>query len=266
MTQVESNDPRCAMTEHEEASYTIDQLAAHTGVPSRTIRFYQSKGALPAPVRRGRKAYYGPAHVERLELIARLQDRGLQIRAIRNLLDQLDSGQASLDDWLGFEAELRTPWSEDAPQLLSEEEIQERLEGRPPGLLAALIKAGLLEREANRYLVRSPALMKMVLILEANGIDVETAQEATRILSRHLSKAANELGVHFQEHISERMRDGGLDNSGQLLTVLKPLALDAVAVIFAQEIQLALKRMLHEGRLAPTKPGRGGKDEEKPRK
>ena len=58
------------MTQQDEATYTIDQLAAHTGVPSRTIRFYQSRGALPAPVRRGRKAYYGPTHVERLELIA----------------------------------------------------------------------------------------------------------------------------------------------------------------------------------------------------
>jgi len=248
------------MTEQDEATYTIDQLAAHTGVPSRTIRFYQSKGALPAPVRRGRKAYYDATHVERLELIARLQDRGLQIRAIRNLLDQLDCGQASLDDWLGFEAELRTPWSEDVPQLMSEEELQERLAGRPPGLLAALVKAGLLEREANQYLVRSPALMKMVLTLEANGIDVETAHAATGILARHLSKAASELSLHFQEHIGERIREGALDNSGQLLSALKPVALDAAAVIFAQEIQHALEQMLHEGRLA-TVGSAGGDDE-----
>jgi DNA-binding transcriptional MerR regulator len=254
------------MTEQDEATYSIDQLAAHTGVPSRTIRFYQSKGALPAPVRCGRKAYYGPRHVERLELIARLQDRGLQIRAIRNLLDQLDCGQASLDDWLGFEAELRTPWSEDTPQLLTEEELQERLVGRPPGLLAALVKAGLLERQANQYLVRSPALMKMVLILEANGIDVETAHEATGILARHLSKAANELSLHFQEHMGDRIRDGGLDNSGQLLSALKPVALEAAAVIFAQEIQHALEQMLHEGRLAPVASGRGDEEDEHPDK
>ena len=250
------------MTEQDEATYTIDQLAAHTGVPSRTIRFYQSKGALPAPARRGRKAYYGPAHVDRLELIARLQDRGLQIRAIRNLLDQLDCGQASLEDWLGFEAELRTPWSEDVPQLLTEEEIQQRLEGRPPGLLAALVKAGLLEREANQYLVRSPALMKMALTLEANGIDVETAREATGILARHLSKAATELSIHFQEAMQERIREGGVDNSAQLLNALKPIALEAAAVIFAQEIQNALEQLLHEGRLAPVKSGRGEEDVE----
>ena len=251
------------MTADDEATYTIDELAAQTGVPSRTIRFYQSKGALPAPVRRGRKAYYGPTHVDRLELIARLQDRGLQIRAISNLLDQLDCGQASLEDWLGFEAELRTPWSEDVPQLLSEKEIQERLEGRPPGLLAALVKAGLLKRQANQYLVASPALMKMALTLEANGIDVEAAHEATRILAHHLSKAANELSLHFHEHMRERIRDRGVDNSGRLLSALKPIALEAAAVIFAQEIQRALEQMLHEGRLATVTSGRGDEDDEK---
>lgn len=245
------------MTEQDETTYTIDQLAAHTGVPSRTIRFYQSKGALPAPTRKGRKAFYGPGHVERLELIARLQDRGLQIRAIRNLLDQLDAGQASLEDWLGFEAELRMPWSEDTPELLSEEEIRKRLDGRPPGLLAALVKTGLLERESNQYLVRSPALLRAVLTLESNGIDVRSAHEAAGILSRHMSKAATELALFFQEHMSERVREGDHDDSGQLLNALKPLALEAVGVIFAQEIQNALEKMLHEGRLAPVKTGRG---------
>ncbi|MDH4282528.1 MAG: MerR family transcriptional regulator [Myxococcales bacterium] len=251
------------MTEQDEARYTIDQLAALSGVPSRTIRFYQSKGALPAPVRSGRKAYYDASHVERLHLIARLQDRGLQIRAIRNLLEQLDLGQTSLEDWLGFEAELRTPWSEDVPQLFTEQEIQERLQDRPPGLLAALLRVGLLEREANQYLVRSPALLKMALTLEANGIDVDTAKEATSILSRHLSKAAHELSLHFHEHVHDRKHEGGPDNSAKLLNALKPIALDAVAVVFAHEIQEALEQMLRQGRLAPVAPGRGG-DEKKP--
>lgn len=236
------------MTKQDEATYSIDELAALTGVASRTIRFYQSKCALLPPVRRGRKAYYGDAHVERLELIARLQDRGLQIRAIRNLLDQLDAGQTSMEDWLGFEAELRTPWSEDVPELLSETQIQERLEDRPPGLLAALLRAGLVEREANQYLVRSPALLNMTLTLERHGIDIETAQEATAILSGHLSKAAKELSLYFHEHLHERFAEASAD----LLSALKPVALDAASVVFAREIQQALEQMLHEGRLAPV--------------
>ena len=235
------------MTEQDEAAYTIDELAALTGVPSRTIRFYQSKCALPPPVRRGRKAYYGSAHVERLQLIARLQDRGLQIRAIRNLLEQLDAGKTSMEDWFGFEAELRSPWSEDVPELFSETQIQARLQGRPPGLLAALLKVGMVEREANQYLVRSPALLNMTLTLERNGIDVETAHEAAAILQAHLAKAARELSAYFHERLSDRLPD----TSNELLATLKPIALETASIVFGREIQLALEQMLHEGQLSP---------------
>ena len=75
-----------------EATLTIDDLSARTGIPSRTIRFYQASGALPPPEKRGRVAYYGEKHVERLELIGNLQDRGLQIRAIRDLALRIDRG------------------------------------------------------------------------------------------------------------------------------------------------------------------------------
>ena len=66
--------PNPPVHERRTASYTIDELSAHTGVPSRTIRFYQSSGALQKPAKRGRIAYYGPEHVERLALIGQLQD------------------------------------------------------------------------------------------------------------------------------------------------------------------------------------------------
>ncbi len=39
--------------------FTIDELSARSGIPSRTIRYYQSEGALPPPERRGRVARYG---------------------------------------------------------------------------------------------------------------------------------------------------------------------------------------------------------------
>jgi hypothetical protein len=64
--------------------------------------------------------------------------------------------------------------------------------------------------------------------------------------------------------MSERLRDGGLDNSSQLLSALKPIALEAAAVIFAQEIQHALERMLHEGRLAHVASAHSSEDPETP--
>ena len=66
--------------------YTIDDLAVRTGVPSRTIRFYQARGVLPAPRKRGRVAYYDDSHAERLKIVGELQDKGLRLRAIRALI------------------------------------------------------------------------------------------------------------------------------------------------------------------------------------
>lgn len=248
------------MAEQEAQTYTIDELAAKTGVSSRTIRFYQSKGALPPPERRGRKAYYGPSHVERLELIAKLQDRGLQIRAIRNLCERLDSGQSSLDGWLGFEAQLRSPWSGDSPQLLSEEEMQVRLAGRPAGLLGSLLQGGLVERQLDRYLVRSPALLTMALTLEENGIGVDAAREASQILSRHLSKAAAELSRYFNEEVEMRsLEEDSPEALGQLVQNLGPVALDAAKVIFAREMQRVMQQMLTEGQVGLSSRAARGK-------
>ena len=53
----------------------------------RTIRYYQSEGVLAAPRRDGRDARYNPGHLERLELIAELQERGLKLEAIKSLLE-----------------------------------------------------------------------------------------------------------------------------------------------------------------------------------
>ncbi|MGZ6353720.1 MAG: MerR family transcriptional regulator, partial [Ktedonobacteraceae bacterium] len=38
--------------------HTIDELAHLSGMPSRTIRFYNTEGMLPPPTMRGRVAYY----------------------------------------------------------------------------------------------------------------------------------------------------------------------------------------------------------------
>src|SRR3954447_4702107 len=54
--------------------FTIDELAARTGMTVRTVRFYATEGLLPAPERRGRVAYYGAPHRMRLELIRTLQE------------------------------------------------------------------------------------------------------------------------------------------------------------------------------------------------
>jgi DNA-binding transcriptional MerR regulator len=62
--------------------WTLRELAAESGVPERTIRFYISKGILDPPLRGGRGAAYGPDHLTRLKEIRGLQAKGLMLAEI----------------------------------------------------------------------------------------------------------------------------------------------------------------------------------------
>jgi DNA-binding transcriptional MerR regulator len=62
-----------------------------------TLRFYQGKGLLPRPDRKGRFAWYGDEHVERLERIRDLKARGFTLAMIARLLaGELDPGEEAL--------------------------------------------------------------------------------------------------------------------------------------------------------------------------
>src|SRR5438552_18555213 len=153
----------------KSAEYTIDELATISRVPSRTIRFYQSAGALPGPQIRGRVAYYGAHHAERLKLIATLQDRGLRMRAIRDLLAQVDKGELTINEWLGLEQELEAPWADDRERMLREPELMALLGDRRPGLVADLTRLHLVERRGDSFLVHRPALLHVARRLEPAG-------------------------------------------------------------------------------------------------
>jgi DNA-binding transcriptional MerR regulator len=84
---------------------TIEALAQRAATKTSTIRLYQSRGLLPPPQISGRVGYYSPAHLARLRVIARLQERGYSLNAIKELLDGWTRG-SSLGDLLGLEEEL----------------------------------------------------------------------------------------------------------------------------------------------------------------
>jgi DNA-binding transcriptional MerR regulator len=230
-------EPGPSQVERESPAYTIDELAAATAIPSRTIRFYQSSGVLPKPDRRGRIAYYTARHIERLELIGKLQDRGLQVRAIKDLVERIDSGEIGLQEWLGVEAQLSSAWVDDAPKLLRRAELDELLGERRPGFIAELGRAGILELRADEtYLVTSPGLLRAVTQLDDAGVGVEVATGASAILQRHLSKAARELASYFGEHAV-------LDALGELRAV----GPETVRLMFAREMEQVLRKMVETG-------------------
>jgi len=75
-------------------SLSIGQLAHATGVPAKTIRYYEQVGILPVP-RRSAAGYrqYTQRDVHRLLFIRRARALGLVLPSIKALTAELDSGQ-----------------------------------------------------------------------------------------------------------------------------------------------------------------------------
>jgi DNA-binding transcriptional MerR regulator len=231
--------------------YTIDELAAHTRVPSRTIRFYQSKGALLKPEIRGRKAIYTDVHVERLQLIGTLQDRGLRIRAIRDLVARIDSGELALDEWLGLEAQLHARFVDESPKLLSAAELDAALGDQRPGLVHDLVRLGLLDRQGDAYLATSMTLIQTLLKMEAAGIDLEVAKQAVDLTRQHLSRLANALGKHYLKNAGTGFgRSTAAADLNEAFGAARPLGQTVVHTLFGQEMERVLRGFVDSGQAA----------------
>ena len=77
-----------------ERPLTVSQLARATGMPAKTIRYYEQIGVLPAP-RRSTAGYrqYSRHDVHRLLFIRRARALGLSLANLKELAAELDSGE-----------------------------------------------------------------------------------------------------------------------------------------------------------------------------
>lgn len=260
--------PSTAPAEAEDTVFTVDELAAAAGLPVRTVRHYQSEKLLPAPSRQGRIALYRTEHLERLHLIARLQDRGLKLSAIRDAFRRVEKGELWLDDWLGVGDELRAPWSEERPVVLSEAELADRV-GHQPGTVAALVRAGVIRRQqglSDTYLVPSPAALDITLELDDAGVDIDTATEAAEIMRKHLRRTSAELVEHFQARAGAGFaRRGSAGDIAEALKALRPLGARAIQLVFTQEIERSLREAAEQGRITPSpSPAPDADDKDRP--
>ncbi|QGG96781.1 MerR family transcriptional regulator [Actinomarinicola tropica] len=77
---------------------TIGELAAVSGIPTTSLRFYERRGLLPAPERVGGKRRYDPTIVMRLMVIRFCRVAGLPLDEIAQVLDDESPGRAATKD------------------------------------------------------------------------------------------------------------------------------------------------------------------------
>src|SRR6476620_7571226 len=117
---VETEIGHAAGTGAGPGELTIRQLAERTGMTVRNIRAHQTRGLLPPPVVRGRTGYYNEEHVARIELTREMQADGLNLEAIRRVLENSDGSASAMFD---FTRALRAPFEDEAPEIVDPDEL-----------------------------------------------------------------------------------------------------------------------------------------------
>jgi DNA-binding transcriptional MerR regulator len=143
--------------------FRVEELAARSGVPVRTIREYQTWRLLHAPARDGRVGWYDESHVERLTLIGRLQQRGYSIAGIRDLLDAWSTG-SDLRTVLGVDAGSSPETVDEVPVFVTEAALGELFPGdaETSTITEGLLAAGVIVRVGDDLVARSPAMLVLV--------------------------------------------------------------------------------------------------------
>jgi len=186
--------------------YRVEELAAECDVSVDTVRYYQTKGLLQAPLREGRHAWYGTEHAERIRDVRDLQRKGLTLAAIKRMLDgDLDRPDADL-----AAAVHAARGDGDRDELLTLDEFARR-SGVPASLIQAVeregIKLGRTVDGAERYTTADIDMVRAALRLLEFGLPLG------ELLS--LARDANEAMVHiaaravemFDEHVRRPIAD-----------------------------------------------------------
>ena len=77
----------------------IGEVASRTGFSTSAIRYYEGAGLLPLAPRRSGRRVYDDSIVERLQILAALQQAGFSLAEIRSLFDGLTSGSGPSTVW-----------------------------------------------------------------------------------------------------------------------------------------------------------------------
>lgn len=192
---------------------TIDEIARESGIPTSTVRLYQNKGLLPPPERRGRVGYYDDRHRDRLRLIARLQERGFSLAAIKEALDAWGSGR-SLDHLLGVGDV--APSLRREPLRLTLEELATRFEGiglTQPEILRA-VDVGLVAVDGTDVVVSNAAFADIGPAVARLGVPVGEILDEYEALQAAVAGIADRFRAVFERHVWSRFVADGMPPEG----------------------------------------------------
>ncbi len=123
--------------------YMISVAAELTGMHPQTLRVYEQKGLVNPGRSRGNTRLYSQADIDRLNLISKLTDEGINLAGVVRILDMREQTMQLKDELESLRDQMRTMEEE-----LHEYRVQERItaiaryEGNPEQMMRKLLGNG----------------------------------------------------------------------------------------------------------------------------
>ncbi|MFT7127858.1 MAG: DNA-binding transcriptional MerR regulator [Pseudoalteromonas tetraodonis] len=227
-----------------EYEYTVDDLARLSHTTVRNIRAYQDRGVLPPPEKRGRLGIYSNKHLARMRVINSLLDRGFTLNNINELIAAWEDGR-DLNDVLGLEAAITSPFSDEVPQRYTMTQLLKLfgLKAISPEFISKATELDILQRDGTGILVKSPRLIEAAAEMIKIGIDLVDLVDILRMMRGNVTRVADALvelaaGQLDQFGNGQLPGDEELRQLSELIWRLRPLAHIAIQ----SEAERALER------------------------
>jgi DNA-binding transcriptional MerR regulator len=229
--------PRPKRPKAPAGKMTIGELARRTGMTVRNIRAHQTRGLLPPPEVHGRTGYYNEEHVARIELTREMQAEGLNLEAIRRVLESTEGSSSEIVD---FARAVRAPFEDETPEIFEAGELAQIWGAKEldPKLVRRGEKLGIMrELPEGRIEAISPRLQRAGGSLVELGVSPEATLDTADKLRRQADAAAHTFVDLFVKEIWEPFDRAGRPEEDwakvrEALDRMRPLASDAVLAMF----------------------------------
>lgn len=219
--------------------YRVESLAAAAGIRVDTIRFYQTRGLLPKPGRRGRLAIYDAGHLQRLRRIRSLVEQGFSLAQIGRVLEA-DGRPRSAEPVLAALAH-----EGGVPRTYSRAELAAEV-GIPEALVQAVEAAGLgepLEVDGEpRFVEADVEMARAALAVLGAGFPLDVLLGLSTRHANHVREVADAAIDLFDDYI--RKQSAGDEAVARAFHELLPQITRLVALHFQRTlVSRALDRL-----------------------
>lgn len=227
--------------------FTVDELAARAGMTVRNVRAYASRGLIEAPRLEGRTGYYTFDHLQRLQLIRELIERGYTLTAVERAVRR--GTGASARHTLDLLRLLDEPHHDAEPEIMSRDALA-ALAGVPRdnALIVALGEFDLVEwLDDEKVRLLQPTVVRAGAAAVALGLDPKTVISLFPLLSTNLREIADAFVSGVASEIFQPFLDAGMPEDDwprilQSIESLLPVASQVILGIFRRQLSEAIDR------------------------